>query len=181
MKLSIESGTVVCSLEDKNKDFLYACYPIFNNGYKNGKLFLREGLIESMYWQLKKAVANAEAYGVEITEAVRERFKDLKDQYEAENMKRLAEEARERKERHWLDLKENGCGNCKLCQRLWDGEDDYVCLAGEKPITLDIANRPKYDYIHRVYLLFNYVPLPTESCPYNTDKGRVKECENSDC
>lgn len=167
MKLLIENGKVACTLEGKNGKFLHDCYLIFD-GYINGKLRMREGNVESEYKRLDALISHAERNGIEIAEEVRVRLKELKGQYEENELKRIEAEEQAKKEQEWKNLKENGCKGCKNCFRVYQGEDDYICEATKEELA--IGNRPTYDYINHVYRLFNYVPFPTDKCPFNTER-----------
>lgn len=95
----------------------------------------------------------------EFKRKVDERFVEL---WEAENVR-----AAERKRgEEWKRLQKLGCGRCSECRCV--GDDDYECGAtGEN---LEIRNVPEYR--GKVYQLFNYVPFPSENCPYNINKTK---------
>lgn len=96
MKLLIENGKVACTLEGKNGKFLHDCYLIFD-GYINGKLRMREGNVESEYKRLDALISHAERNGIEIAEEVRVRLKELKGQYEENELKRIEAEEQAKK------------------------------------------------------------------------------------
>lgn len=166
MKLLIEQGNVVCTLENKNHDFLHDCYPRFTS-YQGDKLKMHESGIESDYARLKTIVGYAERHGVEVSEEVRERLSQLKQRAEEAEEKRYLEEERRKKQRHWEELKKNGCGRCEHC-RATGFEDEYICEAAN--CELEVENRSVYDYKRQINYLFVLTPMPTKECPYNTER-----------
>lgn len=166
MKLMIEAGKVVCTLDEKNNAFLHDCYPRFN-GYQGNKIKMHESGTESDYKRLKAIVGYAERHGVEVSEEVKERLSQLKQRAEEAEEKRYLEEERERQRRHWEELKANGCGRCEYC-RATGYEDEYICEAAN--CELETKNRPYYDYRRHIQYVFALSPMPSENCPYNAER-----------
>ena len=98
MKLLLEQGKVVCTLEEKNHAFLHDCYLIFD-GFIGKKLKMHESGEISDYKRLKALISHAERHGVEVSEEVRKRLAELKETSEKIEQERLkAEEASRRRE-----------------------------------------------------------------------------------
>ena len=98
MKLLIEQGNVVCTLENKNHDFLHDCHPRFS-GYQGDKLKMYESGTESDYARLKTIVGYAEHYGVEVIEEVYKRLAELKEASEKIEQERIRTEKEKRREK----------------------------------------------------------------------------------
>lgn len=176
MKISVEDGVVVCSLEDKDDVFLSISHGCFK-GYYNGKLkiavsagqemespdFIAEEikLIQSiLYFFYKRYLfVNMEEdaiYG--RLKALRQALDKLKEPTRLE-LQRL-KETEDCKER-WKQLCEKGCGKCPYRKRSY--EDNY-CNASGKLELLDEKNVP--DYVNGVHYLFKYEPFPSVNCIY---------------
>lgn len=168
MKVFMENDKVVCSLDDKNKQFLRDCYLIFD-GFQNGHLKMRESGIETDYKRLKAIVTNAYIDGVEVSDEVTERLNTLKAQAEEAYMNRRREEERRKRQSTYEYKCKNGC-DCKQMEAI-DWESDgyiYRCKATGK--VLEKKNIPTYGP-DGVYYLFNWVSVPSEDCPYNAKEA----------
>lgn len=173
MKITMEAGAVVCSLEEKNSNFLSACGDIFD-GFQNGKLKLFIGLskdetevitAELNYGQVKELLRAADRYSIPVDAAVREYAERLESIYrERQARKRAREELNRQRQRYEL-LCAKGCGGCPdLCYDI----DLPICKkTGE---ILKEENKPKY--IGGVLRLFNLVAVPSENCPFNISNDK---------
>lgn len=166
MKLTMDSGTVTCSLEEKNSAFLSACAGMFE-GYLNGKLkinlFDGNEASEANVNLLRTLIGIACRYGIEIAEEVNEYYERLNTL--AYERRRALEEEKERAEK-WERLCKHGCGNCP---HLYYVIDVPKCKeTGEK---LEEKNVPKA--VDGVMQLFRFVAFPSENCPFNNKKQGV--------
>ncbi|MDE6504844.1 MAG: hypothetical protein K2L42_03140 [Clostridia bacterium] len=187
MKLSLDGGVVVLSLEDKNKAYLSE-YGVYFKGFFYGRLkmeLLRPEefaadyvLTTNTYW-LEEVVAGAEKHGVYVDKSVLDKLKDMQAEVRrlCGSPIHIAEITPE--EERWARLCEKGCGGCKNKIRQ---EEDYLCAAcGEI-----LPERNMSGYAGGIYRLFNYKPFPTDNCPFkfNKTKGVKNEylrehCRNS--
>ncbi len=93
------------------------------------------------------------------------RYKEL---YEIEKAK-----AEQRKlAEHWKYLCKRGCKGCSNLRCI--GDDDYEC--GATGDCLEVKNVP--ERFGKVYQLFNYIPFPTDDCPFNTNKTKETDYEH---
>lgn len=105
----------------------------------------------------------------EFQRKVDERYKEL---YRAETERRQAEAAQRMRSEYWKRLCKNGCGKCENLRCI--GDDDYEC--GVTGDSLEVRNMPEYR--GKVYQLFNYIPFPTDDCPFNTNKTKETDYEH---
>ena len=174
MKLLVENDVVVCSLENKNSEFLSACAGLFD-GFYNDKL--------KMYWddakrwnipdeaaaakwntqRLSEIIRNAKRYKVEIDDRVEQflcQLQTLSKELEVRN--RALQEEQELRDK-WARLCANGCGKC---QNLVYDIDLPIC----KPTGEILEEKNVQKYIGGVLHLFNLEPFPSENCPFNINK-----------
>ena len=177
MKLSIDGGAVVCSLENKNSAFLSACHGILD-GWLHGKLKMvwddvskyksPDYAVEENCERLGELLKSAEKYGVEWDETVALKYAELTSEVQEIKARRQAlKEAQEREEK-WARLCTRGCGSCGYKRRI---EDDFKCLA-----TGEYLQEKNVSGINRgMHILFNYVAFPSENCPYKINKKQGEE------
>lgn len=171
MKISVEDGIVVCSLEDRVEGFLtgmgvYGCFKGLHNGKMRIHIPFYDGkslrTILNDEYEIKvinKIIVNANYFGVEVDEAVYERLNCLRNKLADE--RRLAQERLEEQKRikNWNDKCINGCGQCKYKRR--DGDDQLCAASGD---LLEEKLKPKY--INGLHYMFNYEAFPSENCVY---------------
>lgn len=179
MKLTMQSSTVVCSMENKNSDFLSCCSGAFD-GFENGKLKMlydepskyddAAHAAEWNMWRLKDIIRYASRYKVEVDEAVVEYCEYLERLYcEYDAQKRKKEEEAQKRDK-WKRLCANGC---KGCDNLAYYVDIPICkITGEA-----LKERNVQEYTDGVLRLFNSVPFPSESCPFNINKNKENKDE----
>lgn len=168
MKLSVEDGIVVCSLENKSSAFLSDVAGVFKEFYR-GKLKMKppdpeifEEESERLCVELLRLgwiIDSAVGHGIEIDPAVYEKESEIKklcDKY-APSPEPIIEPSEYEKKCKY------GCKGCRYLKR-WN--DDHVCTATGD--ILSEKNVPGYDGF--VYQLFNYVPFPNENCIFNKNK-----------
>lgn len=122
-----------------------------------------EGEVYSDIRTLDCLIYWAKRFGVEIDEAVIKRFEEMQKAFaEFEAERQAKREAVEREER-WNRVCKHGCGTCN---NLGYYTDIPICkVTGEQ---LREENRPAYDGV--VHKMFNYLPFPSDNCPYNPNK-----------
>ncbi len=177
MKLSIDGGTVVCSIENKNRDFLSACQGLLD-GWLHGKLKMvwddarkyrsPDYAVEENCERLKELLTAAKKHGIESDEAVGLKYAELTKAVEEIKARRKAQKEAQEREEKWSRLCAGGCGFCSYKRRV---EDDFKCIAtGDY---LQEKNVP--GNIRGVYVLFNYEAFPSENCPYKINKKQGEE------
>lgn len=172
MKLSVEHGEVVCSLDNKNGEFLWACTGLFD-GFLNGKLKMYkdkpeewahpEAAVKYNAKRLEEILRNARKYGVEAEESVEvynSELQALAREIEARERALKEEQALQEK---WLRLCKNGCGRCR---NLAYDVDLPICKRTGEILKEKNAER----YVGGVLHLFNPEPFPSEDCPFNINK-----------
>ena len=109
---------------------------------------------------------------IEIAKSFKDLQNDLKNRtreiYESEKSREL----NKIKTEYWRSLCRHGCKGCSELRCL--GDDDYEC--GATGDSLEVRNMPEYR--GKVYQLFNYVPLPTDDCPFNINKTKETDYEH---
>lgn len=185
MKLSVENGTVTCSLENKNSGFLWACYGLFD-GFLNSKL--------KMYWdnpeewrvpdsatvynakRLEEILRYAKRYDVETDETVETFNRDLQAKAAEIKARRIAESEYKKQCEQWERLCKSGCG---LCQNLAYDIDLPIC----KQTGQILEEKNVQKYIGGVLHLFNLEPFPSGDCPFNINKkqGATNERISETC
>lgn len=115
--------------------------------------------------------------GQEYDEAIAEaRARNREREHEAYLKRKAEEEAaeeRRQKELRWKNVSENGCGKCQYKREAKEGDigfgrGEYTCaVTGE---VLKEKNFEGWDMKTGIYYLFNLRAMPSERCPYNTDK-----------
>lgn len=168
MKLLIEQGNVVCTLENKNHDFLHDCHPRFS-GYQGDKLKMYESGTESDYARLKTIVGYAERHGVEVSEGVYKRLAELKEASEKIEQERIRTEKEKRREKFWEKLSTEGCGNCPYKKAIAWEDDGYVHKCRVTGEELRKENKPTYG-ADGIYYLFHWVTMPSGKCPYKVER-----------
>ncbi len=177
MKIGVDDGVVVCSLEDKDDVFLSISHGCFK-GYYNGKLKIAVSagqemespdliaeeikLIQSILYFFYKRYLFVDMEEDAIygrLKALRQALDELKEPTRLE-LQRL-KETEACKER-WKQLCEKGCGNCQFKRRC--GDDRHCAVSGD---LLEEKYEPKY--INGVHYLFNYEAYPTDNCPFKTN------------
>lgn len=174
MRISVEDGIVVCSLEDKKSGFLAAAHDYFKGFYHN-KLKIHVNVSEDAdeteraakeFWTIVSLEVLAGNYTVNVDRTVRERKERLRSFMEtvmsAEKEARAKEAEKQYNREKWERLCKHGCGSCK--QLRMDG-DDFRC--GASGDLLDFEQRPKV--IGGVHYLFNYEALPSDNCPFKVN------------
>ena len=162
MKISVEDGVVVCSLENKIDRFLskrgaYGCF----YGFYKGKLKIFVPFQDEEYEArvIRKIIHHAKEYEVEVEEAVYDRLKALEASTEAKRLREVEERQKREKAELWKRKCERGCGKCEFRKNALD--DTYCAASGD---LLEERHVPKY--INGVHYLFNYEPFPSENCVY---------------
>lgn len=167
MKISVEDGVVVCSLDNKVEGFLswkgaHGCF----NGFYNGKLKISP-FSDTAYYEaqtIEKIIRYAEEFGVEVDEAVYERLNALKETAEAQRLQEIAErEERERREL-WQRKCTHGCGRCKYRRRVID--DHYCAASGDLLDEKQVNESYQPKYIEGKHYFNYYEPFPSENCIY---------------
>lgn len=183
MRLEMVGKKVCVSLEDKNSQFLSACHTLFDGYYGAGYLKLRHNQspyeyfeAEANYRALKKVIALADEYGIEIEDAVIAYKDELEARVEELNRQYYAEQEREQMTALWKKVQKRGCKGCKhLCRTGYD--DEYFCAAsGERLEIKDVGLAANGgDMRKTVYdtALFRLEPFPTDGCEYKTDDNFV--------
>lgn len=143
MKLLLEQGKVVCTLEEKNHAFLHDCYLIFD-GFIGKKLKMHESGEISDYKRLKALISHAERHGVEVSEEVRKRLAELKETSKKIEQERLKAEEASRREKFWKRLSTEGCGDCPYKKAIEWEEDGYVHKCQVTGEELRKENKPTY-------------------------------------
>lgn len=97
---------------------------------------------------------------IEISESVKPFLQQLEEK--CAELKQIEEAKRAERERmeRWKKVCKYGCDRCAN-KRRW--EDDYICAASGD--VLPEKNMP--GNLGATYMLFNFVPFPTENCPFN--------------
>ena len=177
MKISVEDGIVVCSLEDKDEVFLSISHGCFK-GYYNDKLKIAMSagqemetpeiidgeikLIQSIMYYRNKRFLHVQMDEVAVygrLKALRQALDKLNELARLELQRQKdAEESRA----FWQKLCEKGCGDCKHKKRC--GDDQRCAISGD---LLEEKHEPKY--INGVHYLFNYEAYPTDNCPFKTN------------
>lgn len=173
MKLEIKDGIVVCSLENKNHDFLYDCYGAFDGYYKYGYLKLAEPTgsgeddrVLRYLEHLETVIGNAGRYGVEVTDEVTALWRTYQTNAEVIQQRYREQDAEYSRRVEWQKRKKNGCEGCQnLCR--WN--DDFICWKTKD--VLPTENKPRNGF------LFNYVAFPSDNCPHKADP--IDECDES--
>lgn len=108
-----------------------------------------------------------------ISEAA-ERYREREHEaYLKRKAEKEAAEERRQKEQRWKNVSENGCGKCPYKRGAKEGDigfgrGEYTCaVTGE---VLNEKNFEGWDMMTGIYYLFNWRAMPSEKCPYNTDK-----------
>lgn len=164
MKIFILDGIIVCSLDDKNGAFLSETSECFDGFYKHN-LKLRSGDFYTEYENLKKILISADKHRIEVSEEVEEAYREMSErrrtiQQGFEEQRRLEAEEEQKREQ-WKRFQKNGCKGCSNC-RPTGFDDDWKCTASGDDLT--VKNCPGYEGL--IYKLFNYIPFPTDKCPY---------------
>ena len=184
MRLYLKDNKVLCDIEyakgDSRRNDVFMTYAAvegyFNGFYEKSLQLSTAGTVLDLYRRVCRMIERAEQVHsadkpIIIEEQVYE-FRNLLKPL-AKEIIRKEQEEKEQKANAWREMEEKdrtyrnatkeGCfGVCKNCVR--NGYDDgYDCLALKK--TLDIINKPTYDYKTGIYHVFNYVPIPDKACP----------------
>lgn len=177
MKLTINNGIIVCTLEDKNSDFLRACTGMFD-GYLNGNLKLYsenaeewldpDNAVELNANQVKRLLINAKLYGIEVDKHVNELSENLQLQTEKIRIKRQTIKEEQKRKEFWERLCKNGCDDCP---RLAYDVDTPIC----KQTGEILKEKNLQEYIGGVLYLFKFVAVPSEACPFNINKHKEQE------
>lgn len=180
MKLSVEDGIVVCSLEDKSHSFLRQTHHLFK-GFYHDKLRMNffpdsaDSEIDSVTKELNIMSAiysyAIRCYGIEIDDSFTERRKALNEKLEAywapiraaEQEQRAKEREEKEAQERWVRLSLKGCTGCTDCRPTY--EDEWKCAASGDD--LEVKNCPGYDGV--IHYLFNYKPFPTDNCPFKVN------------
>ena len=170
MRISIENDKIVCSLEEKNEDFLYDCYYSFE-GFLNGKLKMKEAdrgnswaypevPFEQDAERLDRIIKYALRHGVEVEDSVHARNAEWQEQVQANKEKRRKEAEEQARKEKWERLKARGCRGCEcLCYDI----DQPKCKAtGEE---LSEKNGEEYDGEKNIHYFFSLRPFPSANCP----------------
>lgn len=168
MRVEMEQGKVVCTLEEKNHAFLHDCYLIFD-GFIGKKLKMHESGEISDYKRLKALISHAERHGVEVSEKVRKRLAELKETSKKIEQERLKAEETSRREKFWKRLSTEGCGDCPYKKAIAWEEDGYVHKCRVTGEELRKENKPTYG-ADGIYYLFHWVTMPSEKCPYKVER-----------
>lgn len=161
MRISVEDGVVVCSLDNKPEGFLkwynagrYLC------GMYNGKLKIAaHGYPFIEICNIERLIDCAIKFGVVVDDAVYERVNALRAALEEQRLREVKEREEREKRELWQRKCEHGCGICKYRRRVMD--DHYCAASGD---LLNDKNVPKcYNGVH---YMFNYEPFPSENCVY---------------
>lgn len=173
MKLGLDGGKVVLSLENKNKAYLSE-YGVYFKGFINGRLkmdllhpeeFAADYVLTTNAYWLEEVIAGAGKYGVSVDESVLDKLKAMQAEVRRlcgspADMTEITPE-----EERWARLCKNGCGGCKNNIKQ---ADDYICSASGEIL----PERNVAGYVGGVYMLFNYKPFPADNCPFNINKRK---------
>lgn len=185
MRLSLDNGTVVCSLENKNAEFLHACFGIFD-GFLNGKLKI--AWEDSKAWtepdtaqlynakRLAELLRQSQIYGIVIDDAVKGFNTALQSVADAIIARRRAAVEEREQIKRWERLCANGCGECRYLTYDLD-----LTICKKTGTILEEKNIQKY--IGGVLRLFNFEPFPSKECPFNINKNKEQkhECLSEAC
>lgn len=109
-------------------------------------------------------------YLIEISDDIKQYLDKLQEQCdelrEAERIREQRERAEAEAKALWKAKCEHGCGRCPNLRRC---DDDFKCMATEEYLN----EKNVRGYVGNTYLLFNWVPFPTDNCPFNINK--IKE------
>lgn len=180
MKISLDSGTVVCSLENKNSEFLSTCTGLFD-GFLNGNLKMRwenqeewyepDGAMECNAETLKYILIYAKVYGIEVDVTVEEFNTVLQVKSSEIKARERAEEEYQKAQEIWQNKCCNGCGKCK---ELAYNIDLPIC----KQTGEILKEKNVQKHIGGVLRLFNFEPFPSENCPFNISKKQGEHNEH---
>lgn len=185
MRLSLDNGTVVCSLENKNAEFLHACFGIFD-GFLNGKLKI--AWEDSKAWaepdtaqlynakRLEELLRQSQIYGIVIDDAVKGFNTALQSVADSIIARRHAAVEEREQIKRWERLCANGCGECRYL--IYD-MDLPIC----KKTWTNLEEKNIQKYIGGVLRLFNFEPFPSKECPFNINKNKEQkhECLSEAC
>lgn len=172
MKIEIDGGAIVCSLEDKNKAFLSACAGLFD-GFLDGKLKLEwqpedekapAAAISVNVYRLETLLENAQKYGICVGQTVFDKLAVMRKRLNIICLPTAAQ-SNCNEQLKWQRLCKNGCGSCKNLRR-WN--DDHFCAASGD--LLEEKNCPAI--VNGIYHVVNFAAFPSESCPFNIDKTK---------
>ncbi len=164
MKVSVEDGIVVCSLDNKVERFLskrgaYKCF----DGFYKGKLKINVSYpFDDEEYEARiidKSTHHADECGVEVDGAVYERLEALQLNVEAKRLREVEERREQEKRELWNRKCERGCGNCQ--HRCRDGDDQRCAASGD---LLEEKHVP--GYVNGVHYTFKYEAFPSENCIY---------------
>lgn len=179
MKISVEDGIILCSIDDKERKwrFMTEANWCFKGFYKNKLKIISLFGDDTPDRDIKDVIREehlisrllflAKQYDVEITDEARAilsgRRAALNALIEEERAAQLAREHTLREEQEYIKLWEekckNGCGKCPYRKRGF--EDNYCKASGD---LLEEKNVP--GYVNRVHYLFKYEPFPNGNCVY---------------
>ncbi len=186
MRISVEDGIVVCSIEDKNRKFLAETSGCFNGFYHNKlrlAMFVSENTseierIREEFGTLRRLLYLVKHYGgentvledgnlrtekaVEVDAAVYERLEDLSAVIAVDDSKKSLEREAKKRRELWESRCRDGCDGCEYLRR---DNDDRLCavtkeLLEEKNVSKNIGS---------VHYMFNYVAFPSEKCPFKVE------------
>lgn len=169
MKVEVENGIIVCgtdsdwkNLPENEHNFLYKSYGFWVGFTKNGKL-KHSSITKStdlQEWSMRGMLLAAEMCEVEVTEEVREIYKDWKARSEEDRIiqERLA--FMELKRKTWERRERTGCDGCRECERI--GEGWFRCKhSGDD---LEARFSEVWDSVTQCMVIFHEVGIPNAHC-----------------
>lgn len=170
MRVEVENGIIVCgtdsdwkNLPENEHEFLAKCYPWWQGFTENGKLKwykFNTDRAETHEYSMRRMLAYAETCEVEVTEEVREIYKDWKARAEEDRIiqERLA--FLESKRKTWESRERTGCDGCRECERI--GEGWFRCKhSGDD---LEARFSEVWDPVTQCMVIFHEVGIPNAHC-----------------
>lgn len=170
MKVEIENGILVCwtdnewkQLSEKEHEFLYKCFGYWEGFTKDGKLRwyeLHTSDAETLERRMRLMLLYADMYDVDVSEAVREQYTEIKARADEEQRLKRQAELLEAKRRKWEYRERTGCADCRMCERIGSGW--FRCNhSGEE---LEARFCEVWDPKSRSMIMFHEIGVPNAHC-----------------
>jgi hypothetical protein len=169
LRVEVENGIIVCgtdsdwkNLPENEHEFLYKCYGFWVGFTKNGKL-LHSSTTKSADLQelfMRRMINAAETCGVEVTEEVREIYKDWKARAEEDRIIQEWLAFMESKRKTWEYRERTGCDGCRECERI--GEGWFRCKRSGDDLEARFSE--VWDPVTQCMVIFHEVGVPNAHC-----------------